>query len=70
MTYGNYDDMLADPNVDAVIIGIADQFHVEAALALEPASRSGGETDGGIGRRMRGPGTSVQPPTACFRSVP
>jgi len=31
MTYSNYDDMLADPNVDAVVIGIADQFHVQAA---------------------------------------
>ena len=31
MTYSNYDDMLADPNVDAVVIGIADQFHAQAA---------------------------------------
>jgi predicted dehydrogenase len=31
MIYSNYDDMLADPNVDAVVIGIADQFHVQAA---------------------------------------
>jgi len=31
LTYSNYDDMLADPNVDAVVIGIADQFHVQAA---------------------------------------
>jgi predicted dehydrogenase len=34
--YYNYDDMLADPLVEAVIIGIADQFHVpmaEKALA-------------------------------------
>ncbi len=29
--YNNYDDMLADQNVDAVIIGIADQFHIECA---------------------------------------
>ncbi|MDO8971396.1 MAG: Gfo/Idh/MocA family oxidoreductase, partial [Saprospiraceae bacterium] len=36
LTYSNYDDMLADPNVDAVVIGIADQFHVQAAQkALE-----------------------------------
>jgi predicted dehydrogenase len=36
LTYANYADMLADPNVDAVIIGIADQFHVQAAQkALE-----------------------------------
>jgi predicted dehydrogenase len=34
--YGNYDAMLADPDVDAVIIAIADQFHVPMALkALE-----------------------------------
>jgi predicted dehydrogenase len=36
LTYSNYEEMLADPNVDAVIIGIADQFHVQAAQkALE-----------------------------------
>ena len=29
--YTDYDKMLNDANVDAVIIGIADQFHVEAA---------------------------------------
>lgn len=33
--YNNYDEMLADPQVEAVIIGIADQFHVPmAAKAL------------------------------------
>ena len=32
----HYADMLADPNVEAVIVGVADQFHVKAALqALE-----------------------------------
>lgn len=31
VTYDDYDRMLADPEVDAVIVGIADQFHVEAA---------------------------------------
>jgi predicted dehydrogenase len=34
--YADYDAMLADPNVDAVIVAIADQFHVPMALeALE-----------------------------------
>jgi predicted dehydrogenase len=34
--YADYDAMLADPDVDAVIIAIADQFHVPMALkALE-----------------------------------
>jgi predicted dehydrogenase len=34
--YADYDAMLADPNVDAVIIAIADQFHVPMTLkALE-----------------------------------
>ena len=28
VSYANFDDMLADPNVDAVIIAVADQFHV------------------------------------------
>jgi len=36
VSYRDYDAMLADPLVDAVIIAIADQFHVPAALkALE-----------------------------------
>jgi predicted dehydrogenase len=30
-TYSDYSSMLADPDVDAVIVAIADQFHVEAA---------------------------------------
>jgi predicted dehydrogenase len=35
-TYGDYDHMLADPGIDAVIIATADSFHVPAALrALE-----------------------------------
>lgn len=35
-TYGDYDAMLADPEVDAVIVATADAFHVPAALrALE-----------------------------------
>lgn len=34
--YGDYDAMLADPKVDAVIVAVADQFHVPMALkALE-----------------------------------
>jgi predicted dehydrogenase len=35
-TYADYDDMLADPEVDAVIIATADAFHVPASIrALE-----------------------------------
>ena len=30
-TYANFDDMLADPKVEAIIIGVADQFHVPLA---------------------------------------
>ena len=30
-TYLNYDDMLADPHVEAVIVAVADQFHVAMA---------------------------------------
>jgi predicted dehydrogenase len=30
-TYRDYDEMLADPNVDAVLVATADQFHVPAA---------------------------------------
>src|SRR6266851_5562415 len=31
VTYLNYDQMLADPQVEAVIIAAADQFHVQMA---------------------------------------
>jgi predicted dehydrogenase len=31
VTYGDYDAMLADPEVDAILIATADQFHVPAA---------------------------------------
>jgi predicted dehydrogenase len=31
VTYSDYDQMLADPDVDAVIVAIADQFHVAMA---------------------------------------
>jgi predicted dehydrogenase len=31
VAFRDYDQMLADPNVDAVIVAIADQFHVSAA---------------------------------------
>ncbi len=31
VSYLDYDQMLADPQVEAVIVAIADQFHVEAA---------------------------------------
>jgi len=31
LTYTNFDAMVADPNVEAVIVGVADQFHVAMA---------------------------------------
>lgn len=39
MTYSSYDDMLADPNVDAVIVATSDQFHVPAALQAVKAGK-------------------------------
>jgi predicted dehydrogenase len=39
VTYSDYDEMLADPNIDAVIIGIADQFHVDAAIKAIDAGK-------------------------------
>src|SRR6476620_381434 len=32
IAYANYDQMLADSKVEAVLIGVADQFHVPLAL--------------------------------------
>jgi predicted dehydrogenase len=37
--YLSYDEMLADPKVEAVIIAIADQFHVEAAARALAAGK-------------------------------
>ena len=40
-TFADYDAMLADDNIDAVIIAVADQFHVPLAIkALDAATRS------------------------------
>jgi predicted dehydrogenase len=38
-TYTNYAEMLADPNIDAVIVAIADQFHVDAAVQALAAGK-------------------------------
>lgn len=38
-TFTNYDDMLADPQVDAIIIATADVFHVPATLAALAAGK-------------------------------
>jgi predicted dehydrogenase len=39
VTYGDYERMLADPLVDAVIVAIADQFHVPMALTAIQAGK-------------------------------
>lgn len=39
IAYRDYDEMLADPNVDAVIVAIADQFHVGAATKAIEAGK-------------------------------
>jgi len=39
VTYRDYDQMLADRNVEAVIIGVADQFHVPLALKAIEAGK-------------------------------
>ena len=38
-TYRNYADMLADPQVEAVVIGVADQYHVPLALEAVAAGK-------------------------------
>lgn len=38
-TYGDYDKMLADPDLDAVIIATADAFHVPASLRALQAGK-------------------------------
>jgi predicted dehydrogenase len=37
--YNRYEDLLGDPKVEAVIIGIADQFHVSAAIQAIEAGK-------------------------------
>jgi predicted dehydrogenase len=39
VAYSRYEEMLADPKVEAVIIGIADQFHVPAAAQAIAAGK-------------------------------
>src|SRR6185295_2243292 len=39
VAYRNYDEMLADRNVEAIIIGVADQFHVPLALKAIEAGK-------------------------------
>lgn len=38
-TYRDFDDMLADPQVEAVIIGVADQYHVPLCLKAVAAGK-------------------------------
>lgn len=38
-TFGDYDDMLSDPELDAVIIATSDAFHVAAAIAALKAGK-------------------------------
>ncbi len=39
MVYGNYEEMLADPKVEAVIVAVSDQFHVSLALKALAAGK-------------------------------
>jgi predicted dehydrogenase len=39
VTYADYDEMLADPQLDAVVVAIADQFHVPMALKAIAAGK-------------------------------
>jgi len=45
--YSDYDAMLADPNVDGVIVAIADQFHVPMSIkALEAGQKPDSDPSG------------------------
>lgn len=39
VTYRSFDDMLADPKVEAVVIGVADQYHVPLCLKAVSAGK-------------------------------
>src|SRR3989442_12424957 len=56
ISYLDYDQMLADPQVEAVIVAIAEQFHVEAARKAIAAGKpmSGGKTPGRSGAKRGG----------------
>src|SRR4051794_41921640 len=68
-TFTDYAAMLADPDLDAVLIAIADQFHVPAARAAVAAGKHvlvgkplGAVTAEGVplGDEVRGSGLGVQ----------
>src|SRR5438105_13920233 len=39
VTYQSYDEMLADPQIEAVIVAVADQFHVPLCLKALAAGK-------------------------------
>src|SRR5215813_10533589 len=39
LAFRDYDEMLAHPEIDAVLIGVADQFHVPLALKAVAAGK-------------------------------
>src|SRR2546421_4097124 len=39
VTYKNYDEMLADPKIEAIIVAVADQFHVPLCLKAIAAGK-------------------------------
>src|SRR5688572_24503274 len=39
VTYRDYEEMLADPQVEAVIVAVADQYHVPMALKAVEAGK-------------------------------
>ena len=58
--YLDYDEMLGDPQLDAVIIATADAFHVPAALKALAAGTPGAEGPRKRTRLPSGPHASVR----------
>ena len=66
-TYTDYDSMLADPELDAVIIATADAFHVPAALAALAAQR---ERDAPLPQALAPCSAKAKPPRSNAHAVP
>lgn len=69
-TFSTYEAMLADPDVEAVIVATSDAFHVEALIAALAAGKHVlcGSRSESTSRKRSASAMPCEHPAACFRS--